>query len=115
MSKRWSVEFKTGPQIEAVDWAFDGADMGHDCRYELHAGRTEAVERPTFDGRILTGCAYTIADILYRLEEQLQEMSYDETGRPQVAALNAAKKIREVTGVDHDGYGSPIPTELKAP
>ena len=111
MSKRWSVEFKTRPQIDAVDWAFWGADEGHDDWYELHAGGPEAVERPTWDGRILTGCAHTIADILYRLEEQLQEMSYDETFRPQVAALNAAKKIREVTGVNHDGYGSPIPTE----
>lgn len=110
MSKRWSVEFRTPKQIDAVDWAFWGTDEGHD---DLYSEQEVAVERATWDGRVLTGCANTIADILYRLEEQLQDMSYEENGRPEVAALNAAKLIRKATGVDHDGFGVPTATNEK--
>jgi len=112
MSGDWRIEFRTAKQADAVDWAYWGADEGHDDLYELHEGGPEAVDRPTWDGRVLTGgCAHTIGDILFRLEVQLQGMSYDETGRPEIAALNAAKKIREVTGVEHDGWGTPIKAE----
>ena len=107
MSKRWSVEFRTPKQIDAVDWAVSGADEGHD---ELYSEQEVAVERATWDGQVLTGCANTIADILYRLEGQLQDMSYDEFGRPEVAALNAAKLIRKATGVDYDCFGAPTAT-----
>jgi len=109
MSTDWRIEFRTAKQADAVDWAYRGADEEHDYLYELHEGGPEAVARPTWNGRVLTGgCAHTIGDLLFRLEVQLKSRSYDETGGPEIAALNAAKKIRAVTGVDHHGWGNPI-------
>jgi len=107
----WTVTFKTMKQADRVDWALDAMWDAHEELYWDQPCGGASIEIPKLDGLVMTGGhPETIADLLYRIEVQLQDMSDDEFGRhiPDRATLNAAKLIREVTGVNHNGYGVPL-------
>ena len=133
-TNKWIVTFKTAKQADRVEWALDPMHDCHEDFYGERPCGGASIEIPklNFMMRGQTPCALsyqtddngkpypvkmnrgwtmtgghpeTIADLLYRLEGQAQDMSEMEFGRPDKPALNAAKLIREVTGVDHDGFG----------
>ena len=111
MTNKWIVTFKTAKQADRVEWALGPM---HDCHEDFYGERPcggASIEIPKLDGLVMTGGhPETIADLLYRIEVQLQDMRDQEFGRviPDRAALNAAKLIKEATGVDHNGFGRPL-------
>ena len=111
VTNKWIVTFKTAKQADIVEWALDPMECHHEELYEERPCGGASIEIPKLNGLVMTGGQpETIADLLYRIEVQLQDMRDDEFGRaiPDRAALNAAKLIREVTGVDHDGAGGVV-------
>ena len=81
----------------------------HEELYEDRPCGGASYEIPTLDGLVMTGGhPETIADLLYRIEVQIQDMSNEEFGRPDRPAMNAAKLIRDVTGVERDDLGNPL-------
>ncbi len=104
----------TAAQADHVAWAIDPME----CYFAdlFDDGEIDAVPPlPRLDGRVLTvpGDELAIADILYRLEEQLPGMAAEEPGTQSSvrAALNAADKIREATTFTGPSLGSVCPSQ----